>query len=134
LAGGEDKQFFSTARKMGARIVFASRAIVYDEISVSRLTYRRYVMRGLARGGQKVTRHRINGGSRTAAVKYAFVALTRITKGMVQLLAAPIVLPFSLFRFKSLALSGVRNIMFGVGCVGGIFLLQYEYYRIIDGF
>jgi succinoglycan biosynthesis protein ExoM len=134
LAGGEDTEFFHLARRQGARIVNSRLPVVEEEVARSRLTYWRYVMRGLARGGQLFGVYRSKNGYRRAARKYFFVSLVRIARGTGQLLISPIFAPFDLQRFKFTALEGGRNIFVAAGALGGMLSLQYEYYRRIDGY
>jgi succinoglycan biosynthesis protein ExoM len=134
LAGGEDAEFFNNAHKLGARIVFSRMPVVMEEVSRSRLTYSRYVMRGLARGGQLFGQYRRKNGYLRAVRKYALVSLVRALRGTGQLLLSPLFVPFSLRQFKFTALEGGRNIFLAAGALGGIFSLQYEYYRRVDGY
>ncbi len=134
LAGGEDADFFGNAYRLGARIVFSRMPVVMEEVPPSRLTYSRYVMRGLARGGQLFGQYRRKNGYLQAARKYALVSLIRIVRGMGQLLISPVFVPFSMRRFKFTALEGGRNIFLAAGVLGGLFSLQYEYYRRVDGY
>lgn len=133
LAGGEDVEFFHNAHRQGAKIVWSGLPIVMEEISRSRLTYRRYVMRGLARGGQLFATYRQKNGYWLALQRYFAVSLARIFRGIGQLLISPLFLPFDRRRFKFTALEGGRNIFLAAGAIGGLFSLQYEYYRRIDG-
>ncbi len=134
LAGGEDTEFFHLANKKGARIVNSRLPVVTEEVARSRLTYWRYIMRGLARGGQLFDVYRTKNGYSRAVRKYLFASLVRIARGTGQLLISPIFVPFDLRRFKFTALEGGRNIFVAAGAIGGMFSLQYEYYRQIDGY
>jgi succinoglycan biosynthesis protein ExoM len=134
LAGGEDAEFFHNAYRQGARIVFSRMPVVMEEVAITRLTYWRYAMRGLARGGQLFGLYRRKNGYGRAVRKYFFVSLVRILRGTGQLVIAPVFAPFDLRRFKFTALEGGRNIFLAAGTLGGIFSLQYQYYRQIDGY
>jgi succinoglycan biosynthesis protein ExoM len=90
-------------------------------------------MRGLGRGGAYVTRHRLKHGYWAAARRYTGVSIVRALKGIGQLIVAPVLLPFAMNRFKFTALEGGRNLFIAAGALGGLLLLQYEYYRKIDG-
>jgi succinoglycan biosynthesis protein ExoM len=134
LAGGEDADFFSNAYKRGALIVFSRMPVVMEEVPRSRLTYRRYAMRGLARGGQLFGYYRDRNGYLHAVRKYVPVSLIRLLRGAGQLAIAPIFAPFDMRRFKFTALEGGRNIFLGAGALGGVLSLQYKYYGQIDGY
>lgn len=134
LAGGEDADFFSNAYKKGALIVFSRMPVVMEEVPRSRLTYRRYAMRGLARGGQLFGYYRNKNGYLRAVRKYVPVSFVRLIRGTGQLAIAPIFAPFDMRRFKFTALEGGRNIFLGAGALGGVFSLQYQYYGQIDGY
>ncbi len=134
LAGGEDADFFQRAHALGAKIVWSVLPIVMEEAHPSRLTYSRYCMRGLARGGQLFGQYRNKHGYGPALKKYALTSVARAVRGVGQLLIAPLFLPFDMKRFKFTALEGGRNLFVAAGAVGGFFSLQYEYYRRIDGY
>ena len=57
----------------------------------------------------------------------------RALRGVGQLLISPVFVPLAMNRFKFTALEGGRNIFFAAGTIGGMFSLQYEWYRQIDG-
>ncbi len=134
LGGEEDGEFFGAAFAQGARIVGSSLPVLDEEAHRSRFTYRRYCLRGLGRGGAYVTRHRIKNGYWPAVRRYAGMSIVRALKGMAQLTISPVFLPFAMRRFKFTALEGGRNILIAAGAIGGLLLLQYEYYRRIDGY
>ncbi len=134
LAGGEDSDFFWRATQLGAKVLRSNAVAVIDEVSPTRLTYRRQVLRGLAHGGQKVFRHRYKSGYISALSRYIPISLARIFRGLGQLIVSPLFIPFSVYRFKFTSLEGGRNILFGLGAIGGLLSIQYKYYKTIDGY
>jgi succinoglycan biosynthesis protein ExoM len=134
LAGGEDVEFFKNAHRKGARIVLSALPTLMEEVNRSRLTYRRYVMRGLARGGQLFATYRQNHGYWLALRKYLGVTIIRVIRGSGQLFISPLFAPFDMRRFKFTALEGGRNIFLAAGVIAALFSFQYEYYRQIDGY
>jgi len=133
LAGGEDSAFFLAAHKKGAKIVWSYLPIVMEEVSPSRLTYRRYVMKGLSLGGQLFTQYKCQKGYWRAIRKHMPASLLRIFRGVGQLAISPLFAPFDMNRFKFTAKEGGRNIFVAAGLLGAMLSLQYEYYRQIDG-
>ncbi len=134
LGGLEDGEFFESAHTRGALLVASCLPAVTEERHRSRSTYRRQVMRGLAMGGALVARHRLSNGNWRTAGRYAAVSMVRALRGAAQLLISPIFVPFAMQRFKFTALEGGRNICVAAGMLGGLFSLQYEFYREIDGY
>ncbi|WP_415187075.1 glycosyltransferase family 2 protein [Rhodomicrobium sp.] len=134
LAGGEDTDFFARARSKGAVVAWSRLPVVMDEVHRSRLTYRRYVARGLAHGGRKFAHYRETKGFGAALRKHGPEVASRFVRGVLQLIVAPLFAPFDMRRFKFSALEGGRNIAIAAGVLGAIFSLQYEYYRQIDGY
>ncbi|MBT3069283.1 glycosyltransferase [Rhodomicrobium sp. Az07] len=134
LAGGEDGDFFGRARALGAVIALSRLPVVMDEVHRSRLTYKRYIARGLAHGGQKFAHYRATKGFAAALRKHGIAAVPRLLRGLGQFIVAPLFAPFDMRRFKFTALEGGRNIAFAAGVLGAMLSLQYEYYREIDGY
>ncbi|MBJ7534677.1 glycosyltransferase family 2 protein [Rhodomicrobium vannielii ATCC 17100] len=134
LGRGSDSDFFSRASNGGMLIVNSRLPIVMDEIHRSRLTYWRHILGGLAQGNGHFVRYRNDNGYRAAFARYGAVSVVRFFRGIGQLAIAPLLAPFNLNGFKFSALEGGRNIFFAVGAIGGIFSLQYQYYRNIDGY
>jgi len=131
--GQEDEEFYGAAHRLGARIVRSSLPVVTETLHASRYTYSRYILRGLAQGSAFATRYRQKNGFPRAAARYAGVSLARASRGLLQLLIAPVFIPFALARFKFTALEGGRNLLFAAGAIGGVLKFQYGFYRRIDG-
>jgi succinoglycan biosynthesis protein ExoM len=133
FGGQEDEEFYGAAYLLGARIVRSSLPAVTETLHPSRYTYSRYALRGLAQGGSFAARYRQKNGFVRAVRRYTGVSFARAARGLLQLLIAPVFIPFALRRFKFTALEGGRNLMFAAGAIGGVFRLQYAFYRRIDG-
>ena len=133
LCGGEDGEFFETANRLGAHLVTSCLPVVTEESHRSRYSYLRYSLKGFAYGGSYVTRYRLKYGRWAAVRRYSAVSAVRALRGAGQLLISPVFVPFAMRRFKFTALEGGRNIFFAAGTIGGLFSLQYEFYRQIDG-
>lgn len=134
LGGLEDGDFFERARLQGAVLLRSCLPVVVEEGHRSRFTYRRQVLRGLSLGGALVARYRLSNSRSQAALKYGLVSLARALRGVGQLLISPIFIPFAMPRFKFTAIEGGRNLCVAAGMLGGLFSLQYEFYREIDGY
>jgi glycosyltransferase involved in cell wall biosynthesis len=134
LGGLEDGEFFTNASSRGALLVGSCLPKVTEEMHRSRMTYRRYVLRGLAQGGAIVARYKLSNGTGRAAVRYTVASLVRGLRGLGMLLISPLFLLGAMQRFKFTALEGGRNLLVAAGMLGGIFSLQYEYYREVDGY
>lgn len=133
LACEEDGDFFSRAIARGAVIVRASAPILMEESHPSRYSYLRVALNGLSRGGAHVAQCRANKGYWRALQRYPFAALARTAKGVGQFLIAPVFIPFSMKRFKFTVLDAGKNIFMAAGMLGGLFSLQYQYYKKVDG-
>jgi succinoglycan biosynthesis protein ExoM len=133
LSGGEDGEFFETAGRLGAHLVTSRLPVVTEETHPARHSYLRYSLRGFSYGGSFVTRYRLQHGLWAAVKRYSAVSALRALRGVGQLLISPVFVPLAMNRFKFTALEGGRNIFFAAGTIGGLFSLQYEWYRQIDG-
>ncbi len=133
LSGGEDGEFFENAGRHGAALVSSRMPVVTEESHPARSSYLRYSLRGFSYGGSFVTRYRLQYGLWAAVKRYSGVSAVRALRGVGQLLISPVFVPLAMNRFKFTALEGGRNIFFAAGTIGGLFSLQYEWYRQIDG-
>ncbi len=134
FGGLEDGDFFEKAHRRGALLTRTCLTAATEEQHRSRGTYRRQVLRGLAQGGAIVERHRLSNKYWRTAGRYTAASLVRALRGSGQLLISPIFVPFAMPRFKFTAVEGGRNICVAAGMLGGLFALQYEFYREIDGY
>ncbi len=133
LGGLEDGDFFGRAHRLGAVLVSSCLPVVIEERHRSRFTYRRQVMSSLSRGGAYVARYRLTNDYRRAVARYSLASILRTLRGLGQLAISPLFIPFSMQRFKFTALEGGRNLFTAAGMLGGLFSLQHEFYRKIDG-
>jgi succinoglycan biosynthesis protein ExoM len=133
LSGQEDGEFFDTAHRHGVRMASSNLPVVTTEKIAARYTYSRYVLHGLAQGSAYAALYRNRRGSARAALHYAAVAPSRIARGLLQLLSCAVLFAISRTRFKKAALEGGRDVMFGIGNLGGLFGWQYQFYGKIDG-
>lgn len=133
LGGLEDGDFFGRAHGLGAVLVSSCLPVVSEERHRSRFTYRRQAMSSLSRGGAYVARYRLTNNFWRAAARYSVAAVLRALRGLMQLAISPFFMPFSMHRFKFTALEGGRNLCTAAGMLGGLFSLQHEFYRQIDG-
>lgn len=79
LAGGTDTMFFTMAKNMGIRIIQTNRAVVYEDIPVSRLSLRWLVRRKFRAGLTDAWRRRQKGRLWIALV---LVSLFHVTKNI----------------------------------------------------
>ncbi len=133
LGGWEDGHFFEAAYRQGALLVNSCLPVVSEERHPSRFTFGRQMLASLSRGGAYVTRYRLENGYWRAAGRYSVASILRLGRGFGQLLVCPLFIPFAMPRFKFTALEGGRNLFTAMGMIGGLFSLQYEFYRQIDG-
>jgi succinoglycan biosynthesis protein ExoM len=132
FSGGEDIEFFRAAHAKGAKIVWHGAPTLIEEVHPSRMTYRRYALRGLAHGGLRFTVEVQRRGRKKAIIKALKHAIFRVTKAILQLSICPF-LVYNKNRFRFTVLEAGRNMCYAAGIVGAIFSLQHEYYRTIDG-
>lgn len=90
LSGGEDNHFFSRARKAGALIVHTPRAIVFETLPASKLTFRKQVMRNFWIANSQVwTESDVRGRSQTVRRK-STKAIGRFFSGLMELVRLPL--------------------------------------------
>ncbi|HHP7230688.1 MAG TPA: glycosyltransferase family 2 protein [Xenococcaceae cyanobacterium] len=124
LTGGEDVYLFETINKLGYKIIWADRAIVYDEIPASRTNLRWILNRGFSTWGA----HSIVETQLYPDVK---VQLIRAVKGLVLIL-------IGLGRFIPTLLGGkaqiVHSLLYiyrGMGTLGGILGFKHQEYKTV---
>jgi succinoglycan biosynthesis protein ExoM len=122
LSGGEDKLFFISARRKGAKIVWCSEAVVEENIPPERTTIfwllRREFRIGVA--GHKCARYL--AGSYSASFRSLWVGCTRIGAGLVSL---PVTIAFGRHR----SVRTLCRIAFGAGCILGASGYEFNAYR-----
>jgi succinoglycan biosynthesis protein ExoM len=133
LGGLEDGDFFTKAHRLGAILIYSSLPTVTEERDRSRFTFWRQMQSGLARGGAYVTRYRLTNTFGRAVARYGAALVLRTLRGIGQLAISPVFIPFSVQRAKFTALEGGRNLCTAAGMLGGLFSLQFEFYRQVDG-
>jgi succinoglycan biosynthesis protein ExoM len=112
LTGGEDTKFFSDARKKGARVTWAERALVYESMPAERLTFRYQLIRAAM---QSIQNFRFMWPRVTAAAigQTAVMAPLRLLTGTL-LLIVPI------YGMASPVIA-VRSIGWALGRVAAVF-------------
>lgn len=126
LSGGEDTHFFTWARRSGAGIVWADRAVVSEWVPATRICTRWILMREFRRGiTRSQTLRRIRGrGARRA--KRLLAASLWISRGLVEVVAAA---P----RGHEHRVRATGRILFGAGLAAGLAGIVHEEYRTLHG-
>ena len=122
LCGGEDKLFFASAHRKGARMVWCNEAIVEEVVPPERATVLWLLRRAFRIGvaAHKCARHL--DGSLSALVQSLWLGCTRIGAGLVSL---PVTVAFGQHR----SVVALCRIAFGAGCilaVGGYNINAYR--------
>jgi glycosyltransferase involved in cell wall biosynthesis len=122
LTGGEDTHFFLRIRSLGFRMIAARDAVVYEVIPVERAQSGWILRRGYQAGNSwSLCERDLDPRLR--------VALARIAKAAVHLLAGLLLLLPSLLLGKARRVSALRRIYFGAGMITGVFGHRFLPYR-----
>jgi hypothetical protein len=122
LCGGEDKLFFTSARRNGARMVWCNEAVVEENVPPERSTLLWLLRRAFRIGvaAHKCARHL--DGSSSASVQSLWLGFTRIGAGLISL---PVVVAFGQHR----SVMALSRIAFGAGCILGVGGYEINAYR-----
>lgn len=123
LSGGEDQMFFRSAALKGGRIVFAAKALVWEDVPSDRLTFG-YMMRRSYRKGITLglCDRRLRGGGRTF--------WPRVAKGLARVALAPAAFAGELAWGVVASLArAAGTVAFGWGMAVGSFGVNYRFYR-----
>ncbi len=117
--GGDDHLFFYKAGKLGLRIHWAEKAVVYEEIPANRLTWAWMLQRQYKVGNTYAVSERLIGTPRELISRF-FAGLARMALGIVML-------PLWAFGAHN-GLRAIRHVVRGAGMLGGLFGNYYEEY------
>jgi succinoglycan biosynthesis protein ExoM len=113
--GGEDNEFFATARRRGFEIRQTLNAVTYETAHPERLTYRGQVYRSYWTAASNVRRVAVERSwSRAIAGKLPSIPFN-LMFGVLELAASPLFLLGGLTPFKRRALAGGKKIGKGLG-------------------
>lgn len=124
--GGTDTHFFLRIARAGYVIVFAEDAIVYEWVPPSRMTAKWILQRAFRLGNTLSLCERDLAETPTVLVARAVKGAARIVVGLVKVIASPLALGR---KFRTTALKGMRQVMFGFGMLAGLIGHRYEEYR-----
>jgi succinoglycan biosynthesis protein ExoM len=126
LSGGSDSLFFLRARLAGARIAWASEALVHETIPASRATAGWLMRRAFRAGNGGVFVARAALPLRSWLPRRAAAACYRLLRGTVRLLPA-------LGRGRAALLCALQDICIGAGAVGAMAGFRYVEYKRSHG-
>ena len=125
LSGGEDQQFFRSARAGGLRIVWAACAVAREAVDPQRLSAQYLVRREFRKGNTLGLLDRPSGGSegpRPRPVRRSAAAVKWLALGLLQLVTA------GARSEQGDALAGILRIARGAGMVTGLAGARYRLY------
>jgi succinoglycan biosynthesis protein ExoM len=134
LTHGEDTDFFYRAATRGARIVYSHKPVVFETVSRERATLNYQTRRAYHYAASRSHFHRRHKGFVNAAQKLAARWAFQAPVALARLATAPLVWPFSQLAFKELVLKGTARLAGAAGATAGLFGLDGNPYRTIDGY
>jgi succinoglycan biosynthesis protein ExoM len=126
LTGGGDTHFFQRARRQGATIVWADRAIVSERVPPTRASVRWLLQRAYRGGASFVTAERMNRKSVAGLVLRLATGTARSALGFALLIP-------SLLLGKAAMVRALQFAFVGVGLIGGLCGLLYREYSVVHG-
>jgi succinoglycan biosynthesis protein ExoM len=120
LAHGEDTDFFYRAVRLGAHIFFSEEAVVHETIPPHRATLRYHVMRVFYYAACKAAILRRYGKIDAAVMKFFVRLIWQVPIAICRLALAPLILPFSVPRFRRTVLKSVGRIAGAAGMASGM--------------
>jgi succinoglycan biosynthesis protein ExoM len=133
LSGGEDAELFNRAVRAGASVFFTAKAMTFETVPPSRLTYRRAVECAYRRG----TTYRQELAARGQDMLLARAvrkAASRLLSGVFLAAILPFHIPFGARRFKFAAVRMGRNFAYAAGIAANFMGRKSNYYLRIDGY
>lgn len=121
LTGGEDTHFFMRARRSGARMVWADRAVVEDAVPRQRATARWLFQRHFREGNSIVWCERAVRSDRAWVPIRIAKAVGRIGQGVV-------LLPLFALRGRAGVVDAVCRVLRGAGALSALWGVRYEEY------
>jgi succinoglycan biosynthesis protein ExoM len=131
--GGEDNEFFATARAQGFEIRQTLKAVTYETAHAERLSYRGQVYRAYWTGASNVRRLAVERGWGRAIVTKLASVPTNVVAGVLELAASPLFLAGGLTAFKRRALAGGKKIGKGAGRAVAMLGYMPKPYQVIVG-
>jgi succinoglycan biosynthesis protein ExoM len=128
----EDWRFFKQGYRLGFHIERHPRAITNEPLHPERLTYRAIMGRVYGHYAA-LTRNAIYDEGRAAAYREVPSAMRDVMIGAVEVLLSPLAAPFSMYRFKRLALTGGRTFARGWGRMSAVVGVLPQPYRTTAG-
>jgi succinoglycan biosynthesis protein ExoM len=124
LVGGEDTALGLNLGKLGCKMIFANKALVYEHVPESR-TKLKWILQRIYRDGNTVWLLTLNKNIYTF-LKILAGALVRIFFGVILLIPSLIISAFSSFHYF---VKTVRLIVRGAGMIAGLLGKNYEEYK-----
>jgi len=130
LAHGEDSDFFHRASQcFGARIVYSAAPVVHETVPAHRATMRYQLMRRFHRDASRFYFERRHKSLGRAALKCARRILWHLPVSICLLVAAPLLAPFGLDRFKRIVVTNAGRVAGTAGAVVGLAGYHGDPYR-----
>jgi succinoglycan biosynthesis protein ExoM len=126
LTGGEDTLFFRRLATLGARIVWADDALVYETVPPARATLG-WVLRRAFRTGITWSTVEFELDPRPS------VLAGRVARSLIWTAIGISTLALGLVRGRRTALAGARRICWAVGCIAGLAGVRITEYRVSHG-
>jgi glycosyltransferase involved in cell wall biosynthesis len=126
LSGGEDRHFFLRTSRVGFKIVWADKAVVFEPIPASRANVRWLLLQKYHHGANTSF---IELELRRSPLRYARVA----AEGCALVIAGLLLAPWSLLAGRHAAVQCLREVCRGAGMLAGIGGKRHERYRRTDG-
>lgn len=121
MTGGSDYLFFKQADKLGMKIFWSDSAPVYEEVPMSRLTFRWIVQRQYRQGNTFSLGEHL-AGDRLGLIVWAVKGVLRIGLGIAML-------PCFIFSCRY-GMKGVRHFLRGSGILAGVFGHSHQEYSL----
>lgn len=133
LMGGEDCEFFASARKAGFSIRSTERAVTYETAHPERLTYRGFVSRQYWCAIANLRQRAIEQGWPRTILSKLWTVPWYVTYGLVEVAVSPLFLFFGVIAFKRRALEGGAKVAKGLGRAAAMLGHMPQPYRSVVG-
>ena len=125
LSGGEDTLLFRQIYRLGAKIVFAAKAIVEEFHPSRRMTLKWYCRRAYRIGNTNALVACYSEGPFACAQRYILTGLGRFFQGF-------LLLGMSLLVGQTMAVKGILSFCLGAGNLSGVFGVTYNGYKYVE--
>lgn len=133
LSGGEDSEFFGEASRNGFEIRRTLRAVTYETVPSSRLTFWRQFLRAYTDAATNLRQTMARKGWAKAVFRALYTIPVNIVLGVLLLLVSPLCFVGGPELFKRAALAGNDKLARAAGRLVGLAGLRPQFYRTVDG-